>query len=506
MNALAAAVAAVLLVEAAAAAAAAAGEPQGRLSPRHNVRLPTPAAALVEVEAGTTACLAAPPAAVRITVRHPTDVLERDEAGRADLNSDMYRHHELNEEEMARDQAARDARQASNATSCCGGLACPFTAGVCCPGSTHCCDEGYTCSADFPPVCLDERVDTDNDQDAPTRIRVTRVTVHDNKGQKVLDTHPHRAPVAAPPGTMGLPADQFGAAAPPAAPSAPPPAPGSIMSTANFEPDGLSAGDVAARDGTAWPPMLAFASDGTARRYAREDQRDWCGNGLERNGTMNYVASESECLKQCDALDECRVARFTRTNGECWLDSEVAPTSGPCPAVRGLHNCVSYVKRATDRDAVAFPFPNAVGVSRGEWHVANSRNWLPTSADVAAVGGRLLRNGKRNRALRESDCVKQCAGIRYCAAAMYVRGNGECWLSSKVADRGVACAVRGGTRDCASYVKRKRDEVDAGDTRPLDTSPAAGVSGSVGAGPAAQGSTLSGGSNSQFTLNVEQPN
>lgn len=486
------------LAAAAALSAAAAGEARGAGVPATSL-----------VEAG--ACLHAPDSGmvrgfdvVTTEAAHAPGDVSGGHAGLAHLNDDMTAHHAV----IAK--AAADAEAAFNpeATSCCNGMLCEHASGVCCPGSTHCCARGYSCTGDFPPQCVDDQVDEQPAQEAPTRVHVERVVVK-HKGKVVRDSGPltpEAALKAAEPSTQDV-RDQFGAVGGGGDDDKKPGLPAGLLSDANYPaPPAGSTGEAATQEGTQWPPMLAFAPDGSARSYVEEMQRDWTGGALLRNGTHNVLRDQLACQKQCDELPECRVARYARTNGECWLDSEVASAPAPCPRVRGLMNCVSLVKRSTKRDAVAFPYPSTVGLTRGEWAVSDLRNWIPSADEVAEQGGRLTRNGKRNLVDREEDCVKQCAGIRYCAVAMYMRSTGECYLSSKVARAGVRCALRGSQRNCASYVKRRKDEVKAADQRPLDASAAGAASASGAAGGGSTVVVPGEGGDQSFNVNVEQPN
>jgi len=202
--------------------------------------------------------------------------------------------------------------------------------------------------------------------------------------------------------------------------------------------------------GHPWPPMSAILNDGLGGIWVKQAFVDWTGAGLIRNGSTNRVTSLADCKTQCIALEECRLFKYIRNTHECWLDSDVAQTASACALVEGRRNCISYVKKAQKWDK-NYQW-GVTGTQDKFWTVADQENWL--GAGKPANGGRLVRNGRRNKVDNLSACITQCAQLKYCRSMVYFRPNGECWLSSQVAGTATKCARRMGRRDCISYIKK----------------------------------------------------
>jgi len=199
--------------------------------------------------------------------------------------------------------------------------------------------------------------------------------------------------------------------------------------------------------------MASMRSDGSGGSFVKSEQRDWSGHGLIRNGTLNLLAEEEHCYEQCDDIEECRIAMYIRTNGECWLDSALSSKPSPCPRINGKRNCASYVKKVSSLD-LNYEY-GETSTRDDDWFTFDQQNWNVATAAVKDQGGRLLRNGKTNILTSEFECRKQCASLVYCRVALFIKNTGECWLSSKVATKGGRCAQRGRIRTCVSFVKKK---------------------------------------------------
>lgn len=401
-----------------------------------------PALVLLQTEEATQVCMSAPPT---VTVQVTPN---REQASPVFSEPDP--------DPLPHDGSAPgdERRRRLSSPVCCQGMLCRYRGGNCCNSSPYCCPADHVCTDDVPPRCRNASLNVYG----PVRMVVQSVT-------PVTPQAPQRP---APPREAGdgvkwpslddaLPGESSETSSEqsqPATPQAPDPR---RVDTSLQILDPNDVGEAILRgespEGAAWPPMGAFVPDGSAGVFVKEEQRVWTNNGLIRNGTTNKVKNETDCIAQCEDLQECRVALYLRTDGQCWLDSEVSRVPATCPVVLGRRNCVSYVKRVTPRD-IALEYGETT-VDEANWQIFDQQNWNVVSEDVRVQGGRLLRNGLRNIVMTETACREQCARLKYCRVAIYMRKTAECWLSSKVATSGAPCALRGRVRDCISFVKKR---------------------------------------------------
>jgi PAN domain len=339
--------------------------------------------------------------------------------------------------------------------SCCGNKRCAYANGVCCPGSTHCCPADMLCATSgdaAAPTC----VSTNSSEPVKGPLRILKIDVHkrvdENEEKRKQEERLKRSEEQTKKSTIEQ--EQK------AKRQAPPDADRSILDSIPPTPDATELPSPPTEQktppvkkiafsniGAPWPPMEEFAKNEYDRQglWIERKGTDWAGFGLVKNGTTNRVTDKKTCESQCQAITECRLFLYIENTRECWLDSEPSIVGRQCPVRDGQTKCTSVFKKVRQQDQF-YSYGKTANDERS-WVTKRQENWH-------GPGG-LVRNGKRNVAIDEVHCRGECANMKYCRIAIYYPSTKECWLATSVASQPSQCALRRGSRNCVSFVKRK---------------------------------------------------